>query len=256
MEPCQRAPDRPSRSRWLPSSPVIDLPTATPAPIAARALRVASAAVLAILVCHAAEASAASPQSRRHASTASTSRWWSLDCGQRQPSEATPDSTCVLSVRLHGRLDRSRVRLIEQAIQRRDAAARALGRDVALRVDADSTGGEVFAGMEIGRLLRRAGASLSVGKGAACISACVFALIGAASRSVADGARVGIHRPSLGGPGNDPRVESMSGAIALYADEMKVSRGLIDDMMAVPADRIRFLTPADLARYGIRTAGD
>jgi len=47
-------------------------------------------------------------------------------------------------------------------VQRRDAVRRALAREVKLHVDVDSQGGEIFAALEIGRLLRAEGASISV----------------------------------------------------------------------------------------------
>src|SRR4029453_9239784 len=77
---------------------------------------------------------------------------------------------------------------------------RALHRDVDFHVDVDSQGGEIFATLEIGRIMRAEGASISVGKGASCISACVFLLMGAIERHISDDARVGIHRPSLRAP--------------------------------------------------------
>lgn len=212
-----------------------------------------SAAVTALLaLLGALPAAPASPgPPRGHASTASTSRWWKLDCDQGRPGAATTPPACLLRVRMQGRIDRSRLHLIEQALRRRDATARALGRDVSLEVDVDSRGGEVFAAMEIGRLLRRGRASLAIGEGAWCVSACVFALMGAVEARVADGARIGIHRPSLGEPDRDALVESMTGPLALYADEMRVSRALIADMLEVPAGRIRLLRAPDFAGYGI-----
>jgi len=170
------------------------------------------------------------------------------------PGAATASPVYVLRVTLRGRIDGARLHEIEQAIRRRDDAARALGREVALRVEADSTGGEIFTAMQIGRLLRRAGASLSVRRGASCLSACVFALMGAMRTGVADGARIGIHRPSLG-PGHDGPAELTSVPFTLYADEMRVSRRLVDDMLALPPGRICLLSVADLARYGIAASG-
>ena len=155
----------------------------------------------------------------------------------------------MLTVRLRGRIDRSRLRLFEEALRRRDDAQRALGRRVELRVDAGTHGGEVFAAMEIGRLLRREAASIHVARGAECSSACVFVLMGATARSVAPGARVGIHRPSLGDARRGALVESMAAQVVLYAEQMKVPERIVDDMMAIPADRLRYLTPADLADW-------
>ena len=181
----------------------------------------------------------------RHASTVRTSRWWALSCGD---SKASP---CVLTVRLRGAIDRSRLRLLEEALLRRDDAERALGRRVELRVDADTRGGEVFAAMEIGRLLRRESASIRVARGAECDSACVFVLMGATARSVAPSARVGIHRLSLGAARINTLVGAMAAPLVLYAEQMGVSGAIVEDMMAIPADRLRYLTPADLAAYGI-----
>ena len=190
----------------------------------------------------------------RRASTATTSRWWKLTCGDAQPGGPAKPPACVLTVRLRGTIDRSRLRLVEEAVLRRDDAARALGRDVEIHLDVDTPGGEVFAAMEIGRLLRREAASIRIGAGASCISACVFVLMGATQRSVAPGARIGIHRPTLEDGGQDALVEAMSQQFVRYAAQMEVPRAIVDDMMAIPAKRVRHLTPADLARYGIPVA--
>ena len=223
-------------------------------PARARPAVVAALAAVA-LVLRSVGAPAASPEAGPLASASNVSRWWKLACDGAPPDATQTEPGCIFSVRLRGRIDGSRLRLIEHAIERRDAAARALRRDVALRVDADSSGGEVFAGMEIGRRLRGARASFAVADGSTCISACVFALMGAVETEIAADARVGVHRPSLGAGDADRRVGSMTGAIELYASEMGVSRALVDAMMAVPSDRIRLLSAADLARYGIAVSG-
>jgi len=186
-------------------------------------------------------APALASQPKAHASTASTSRWWKLECGD----------ACTFTVKLHGAIDDSRLHLLRRALARRDEVQRALQRDVELRVDVDSRGGAVFAGMEIGRILREAHASITVRNGASCISACVFLLMGATQRSVGDEARVAIHRPSLGRSGADATVAAMAESLALYAQQMQLPRGIVDAMMAVPADRLRFLTRSDLVAYGI-----
>jgi hypothetical protein len=87
-------------------------------------------------------------------------RWWDLQCpdGHRGP-KAGRASECVLTVRLRGKMERVRLRQIQYALERRDEAVRTRGRDVVFHVDVDSQGGEMFAAMEIGRLLRRARAS-------------------------------------------------------------------------------------------------
>ena len=107
--------------------------------------------------------------------------------------------------------------------------------------------------------MRAEGASIAVGPGAACISACVFLLMGAIERHISGDARVGIHRPSLrvpqeGGPrlaSEDELVKVMSESLVLYAQQMHVPRKLIDAMMVIPPDRVVFLSASELATYGI-----
>jgi ATP-dependent protease ClpP protease subunit len=207
--------------------------------------------------------SAIASDSPPRASAASTSRWWKLDCGEaRPPSERSP-SACVFTVKLRGAIDRSRLQLLRHAVVRRDAARRALRRDIELRIDADTPGGEVFAAMEIGRMLREQRASITVRDGASCISSCVLLLMGAVERRIGDGGRVGIHRPSLGasargGPkqgGEDAIVDAMTAQLVLYAQTMGVPRAIVDAMMAIPPDRLRLLSVAELTAYGISAAG-
>ena len=157
----------------------------------------------------------------------------------------------MLAVRLRGVIDHSRLQLLQEALDRRDATQKALGRSVALQVDVDSPGGQLFAALEIGRLLRRETASVRVARGASCISACVFVLMGATTREVVADARIGLHRPSLGDPRCETLVPSMSGELVRYAEEMGVSRQIVDEMLAIPGKRVRFVTAADLARYGL-----
>jgi ATP-dependent protease ClpP protease subunit len=189
-------------------------------------------------------AGAISADTAPHASSARTSRWWKLTCND----EPAP---CVFTVRLRGVIEGSRLQLFQTALRRRDTSQQALGRPVALKVDIDSPGGQVFAALEIGRLLRREAASVRVGRGAVCISACVFVLMGATEREVAADARIGLHRPSLGDPRRDTLVPALSEQLAHYAEEMGVSRRIVDAMLAIPASRVRFVTTAELARYGL-----
>ena len=220
----------------------------------------AASTVGAALLCSAAySALALASESKPHASTASTSRWWKLDCDEARHTREAERTACVFTVKIRGVIDSSRLQLIRHAQGRRDVARRALRRDVELRIDIDSPGGEVFAAMEIGRILREERASITVRSGASCISACVLLLMGAVERSISDEARVGIHRPSLGAsrrggpkqPGEDTIVDAMAAQLALYAQQMNVPRKIVDEMMSIPADRLRLLKPSEMAAYGI-----
>ena len=224
-----------------------------------RHLLAASTACAALLCSASYSALALASESKPRASAVSTSRWWKLDCGEAHRSAAEDRTSCAFTVKLRGAIDGSRLQLIRHALVRRDAARRALHRDVDLRIDVDSQGGEVFAALEIGRILREERASISVRNGASCISSCVFLLMGAVERNVSEGARLGIHRPSLGASwrggqkeaGEDATVDAMAAQLALYAEQMNVPRKIVDEMMSIPADQLRLLRPSELAGYGI-----
>jgi ATP-dependent protease ClpP protease subunit len=199
-------------------------------------------------------------ESSAHASIASTSRWWKLECGEAGRQREAETTACAFTVKLRGAINGSRLHLVRQALQRRDTVRRALHREVDFHIDVDSQGGEIFATLEIGRIMRAEGASISVGKGASCLSACVFLLMGAIERNISDDARVGIHRPSLrapseGGPRQgsaDEIVDAMSEQLVLYAQQMNVPRTIIDALMLVPPDRVKLLSSSELATYGIK----
>jgi ATP-dependent protease ClpP protease subunit len=222
-----------------------------------RALRAASVAgaLLSQLGAHPASASPGGA----HASAAGTSRWWRLECGEAGSGRNGEPAACTLTVKLRGMIDGSRLQLMRHALERRDAVERALRREVKIHVDVDSQGGEIFSTLEIGRILREQGASIAVGRGASCISSCVFLLMGAIERDISGDARLGIHRPSLGasreaGPkqaSEDAIVAAMAEQLAVYAQQMNVPRRIVDDMLRVPPDRIELLSASELARYGI-----
>ena len=203
--------------------------------------------LLGICLLFGAVASAAPPAQKP--SSLNNSRWWNLACDD--PSTAP----CILTVRLRGAISASRVRLIETALQRRDNALAAIRRPIALRLDADTHGGELFSALEIGRILRRESATIYVGPRAQCSSACVFVLMGAPDRRIAPGARIGIHRPSLGANEHEAIVDAMIPQLVQYADEMGVPRGIVDDMVLISTDYFRYLSARELADYGIAVSG-
>jgi hypothetical protein len=43
----------------------------------------------------------------------------------------------------------------------------------------------------------------------------------------------------------------MAEQLGQYAEEMGVSRRIVDDMLVIPASRVRFVTAAQLALYGL-----
>jgi hypothetical protein len=105
---------------------------------------------------------------------------------------------------------------------------------------------------------------------ATCLSACVYALIGAAEREVAPDVGLGVHSVSITRTitrvtregrvvsstskrlaGNAPGVHDAHARLARYASEMGIGPALIDAAAATPFESIRLLTRDEIARFGI-----
>ncbi len=136
----------------------------------------------------------------------------------------------------------------------------------------DSPGGKVTASMELGRAFRRLGAAAIVARvdpnsrrglsafvGARCLSACVYALIGAKKRVIPPESLVGIHRmfayvDSVDARGDAERYRlydngAMRAVLSHYTGMMGVSPALITMAEHISSDRIHILTRKEIARY-------
>jgi hypothetical protein len=138
----------------------------------------------------------------------------------------------------------------------------------------DSPGGKVVAAMELGRIWRRLGVAAVVGRSdpnsgsqflaGRCLSACVYALIGAKKRVVPSGSMVGIHRMFFYdgetgplGDGNAGRRHydngGMKALLSNYTSHMGVSPALISVAERISSDDIHILSRAEIARYHLGT---
>ncbi len=165
-----------------------------------------------------------------------------------------------------------------------------------------SPGGAVIAAMDVGRMMRaqkiKAGVGRTIPQGcdpkqrrekacdatmrsgreliaelrtrATCLSACVYALIGAAEREVAPDVGLGVHSVSVTRTikrmtrdgkvvsssstrlaGNSSEVHDTHARLARYASEMGIGSALIDAAAATPFETIRLLTRDEIAKFGI-----
>lgn len=114
-----------------------------------------------------------------------------------------------------------------------------------------SNGGDIDTGMDLGRLLRKAGVSTFVGKNDQCMSACVFAFMGGERRGVAG--RLGIHRPffpfTQESPDRPARFRHLQKTLKDYVEEMDFPASLYEAIMVVPPETMQILTAADLKRF-------
>jgi hypothetical protein len=99
----------------------------------------------------------------------------------------------------------------------------------------NSPGGNLFAGMQLGRLIREQGASTHIIDGRTlfpgeCYSACALAFLGGVHRFVDNGARYGVHRASLPADratGERDLASQLSTAIGSYVREMGIDARLL-----------------------------
>jgi hypothetical protein len=99
-----------------------------------------------------------------------------------------------------------------------------------------------------------------------CHSGCVYAFLGASSRRVAAGARLGIHAARLIEPSNPARIEGraktpaaamldIQRSVRRYLIELGVDPKLADLAATVSPTRIYALSRDDIVRFGIETNG-
>jgi hypothetical protein len=114
-----------------------------------------------------------------------------------------------------------------------------------------SSGGDIDAGMKLGRMLRKLRVFTLVGKNDQCLSACVLAFMGGERRSVAG--RLGIHRPYF--PFTDDtadrpaRFRNLQQAMRNFIEELDFPDSLYEAVMLVPPESMHIVAPADLQRF-------
>lgn len=142
----------------------------------------------------------------------------------------------------------------------------------------DSPGGKVVAAMELGRIWRRLGVAAIVGRAnsaypgsttqflaARCLSACVYALIGAKKRVIPPVSIVGVHRMffyedqgGIVGDGEGGRRHydngGMKALLSNYTARMGVNPGLISMAEHIGSEHIHVLSRSEIARYRLGVA--
>jgi hypothetical protein len=111
-------------------------------------------------------------------------------------------------------------------------------------VHLNSTGGDIDAAMEIGRIIRRNNGSASVDDGAKCYSSCALIYIAAVSRGVSFTGVVGLHRPYFGAsPQSRQTLERetplMYQSVKDYVHEMGVQDGFYQVMINTEPSKMK-----------------
>jgi hypothetical protein len=166
----------------------------------------------------------------------------------RAPAEGADLAIEEVQVFLHGNITPADVYGAKVMESLRKKGRQKIAGDV---VSFASSGGEVDAAMELGRMLRKLGVATAVAAGDQCLSSCVFAFMGGDRRTVAG--RIGIHRPyfSSSREVQDRRAHyrQLQKRLQEYIEELDFPPSLYEAVMAVPPQSVSFLAPADLKKF-------
>jgi len=137
------------------------------------------------------------------------------------------------------------------------------------RVFFDSVGGDLNAGLALGRILRKGGFDTVVGDeygefggtpikqrvvlhDSGCFSACAYAFMGGSNRQVRKDNALGVHQfYGRSSQVDEGRSQAMVTLIGIYLDEMGISRHLLDAASITPGARMTTLTVDDARRLGV-----
>lgn len=171
-------------------------------------------------------------------------------------------AACVPQVLAQGSVERDSGAKLERFLQ--DAAARGEALPQNPLIAFDSPGGSVAGGMAMGRLIRRLQLSTRVAgtyaradtagaapvpfvRDAVCASACTLAFMGGVRRSVADGARFGVHQfASRAGDIGDSATQTTLVVLSRYVEDMGLDRRIVDVASVVPPSRMYWLSAAQV----------
>jgi ATP-dependent protease ClpP protease subunit len=127
----------------------------------------------------------------------------------------------------------------------------------------NSPGGNLFAGMQLGRVIRKREASTHIINSRTllpgeCYSACSLAFLGGVDRFSDNGARYGVHRASFEGgttSGQRDLAPELSAAIQSYIREMGVDARLFDLWVKAGPDEMYVLSQQQARALGVVNVG-
>jgi ATP-dependent protease ClpP protease subunit len=172
--------------------------------------------------------------------------------GWEERCEDVDHNTCSeLRIYIKGAIKTDTAAQFEKALARWDQKEH-------LFVNLNSPGGDIAAMLKIGRMIRKSGGHTIVEGQATCASACVLLFGAGLSRVVFEGGKIGIHRPALAAVPRESDMAAVQAAadraareLREYAAEMNIGGRLIDDMLVVQPENVRWLSVEDLRGYGL-----
>jgi hypothetical protein len=165
-----------------------------------------------------------------------------------------PDKTCLAVIQINGEIstgDDKKFRDLFSSVVR---AKPNNCPSIQLVVHPRSGGGDVEAALTLGYEIRKRRGFVVITEGARCESSCVFLLAAGVERIVVG--EVGIHRPYFGNLDSRTSTKDIQRQrdelnlnIAKFLKEMDVSQQLLEDMLSIRPEDIKYLTNDELKRY-------
>lgn len=123
----------------------------------------------------------------------------------------------------------------------------------------DSPGGSLAQGLALGGKIRRAGLSTTVQvPGGVCASACLYAFLGGVERTVAPGAKLGVHQ--VYARSGSPLALQVSDTqlllslVAAYIHRMGASMDVFTLALGTPPESMYWMSTSELSRFAVVTA--
>lgn len=134
-----------------------------------------------------------------------------------------------------------------------------------------SQGGNLGAGVRLGRLIREAGLTSIVGEaerqaigaaasgyagfptGGTCASACAYAFLGGTTRKLSEGSRLGFHRFYMGARGESSSAQQVSGVLVSYLVEMGIDARIFAKASSEGATSMYWVEPKEAAAFDLIT---
>lgn len=181
---------------------------------------------------------------------------------------------CAPQVLAQGSVERDSATRLERFLQEAPSRGDALPQNPVIAFD--SPGGSVAGSMAMGRTIRRLQLSTRVdstyaradGTGivgtsaspfvrdAVCASACTLAFMGGVRRTVADGARFGVHQfASRAGNIGDSATQTTLVVLSRYVEDMGLDRRIVDIASVVPPNKMYWLSAAQMRTLKVDSAG-
>lgn len=124
--------------------------------------------------------------------------------------------------------------------------------NISATVHLSSPGGNLLAGIEIGKTIRIKGFSTAVPDGSECASACALAWLGGRQRIVGSGSKIGFHAAYRGK--NGEVTSSGNALVGAYVSQLGLTDSAVMFVTAAQPEDMNWLTSNDASRYGIEAS--